>query len=429
MRPGWWLVLGSLVLVSLSGCITAPEAHEVPSGLDAVPRPEGAGDRFLKQVAWPSHLTDGMYAIGEDEDEQPGDMKDDGLLVMQRRQTDRSFHERPWSTGFTLENVHGTPTNPICICDSEFVFYNDSGFAPVRPIRIKDSSWILVDNTTFYGAGIVLQDTHNITITRSTFIEASGFVQRSDDLHVIDTQWFGHGGLAYPYNHPPVLSECWPEYDSNHLCHSGGLGLFSGDRIRVEWNYFDTGGAVGGGISTRDVFIHHNTLYHGGGMITGEGDVEVSWNLVNGWGFSGLSIGGSDTAWIHNNSWILYTNIGGRVFDQSPAVWAAATSLAVVENNDFIGYGVAPGARAGSPAVITDNSHLVLDDNYWGTLHDPSIPEGNWIDSVRDGTYSIDRWYTEPVHDLHIRPLPWETGDVPYWVDRLREDAEDQLPP
>lgn len=377
------------------------------------------GERFLQPVELPPHLAPGAYEPAEGEKEQPGDGKDDELLVTKRRHTVREADDLPLTGGLWLEGVHGTAENPICICDATFVLWNKTeGRDPTRPVKIRESSHILVDNITIYNGDLLIQWSDNITVSRSQFLGAI-ISDYSWDIHVIDNDFWQQAGPLDFYDVPPLYSECWPS--ESPTCGFTGINV-RGGRWLIEHNYFDGDGGVGGVGNTRDVRIIHNSFYNGGGMLVGDGDTEVSWNLLRGWGGSGAHIAGSTYARITNNSFVLTTEIdlGDRVFGQTDAIFLPATEFAEIRDNDFIGYGIGAQGRVMATALWVESSTARADSNYWGTLHDPRIPPGTWIHNSpkRPGVIHLDNWDLEPNHDVSLAVAVNEQ-DWPYWYSEI----------
>ncbi len=410
-----------------------PEGLEpiaVGGGTAWVPPGFQAGERFLQPVEWPDHLVNPF--VPDANEEQPGDGHDDELLTLNRRYTNRSYLEEPWTGGLFLQNVHGTPTNPICICDATFIMFNESGHDPTRPLRIRGSSYILIDNLIVYGGGIDIEYSSHVIITRTLMIDTDGIQGWfSDDALVSDIQISSHGG---PFEFAQVTSEfgllgkspCWPE----PICPLSLIELIGADRWTIEWSYFYGEGGIAIASGTYDTIIRHNSLY-GVGIDTSNGDTLAEWNLFRSWGKFGMDLASPTIGRLENNTMILYAEVDpvGLGTEYSPGVFAQHCQYCVIKNNDFLGhgylpdYGLNPDVRATEPVLWNRGGYVIADDNYWGTLHDPRLPPGQWIKETTGAqgqtpTTVLSRWYTQPIHDVPPLAPILNPGDYPWWVEQ-----------
>jgi hypothetical protein len=420
-----WVAPIVVLMLTLSGCVSLtpgdtpalgePEwvVIEVGGGTIEVPKGFQAGPRFGKPVPLPDHLVNPWEP--DPENRVPGDGHDDGLLILQRRHTDRSYYDMPWTGGARITNVHGTPENPICICDAVFVLGNRSGLDPTGPYRISFSSHILVDNITLYGGGLGFWHSNNIIVTRSTIIDGTIRGDESTDVWIHDNDFYAHRGLLEWYDHPPVLDQCWPSPPRGCLVY--GIFILLGGRWLVEHNHFDTPGGIWG-IENTDSIARHNTLYNGGAIHMGPGTSEVSWNLIRGHGRDAVHF--TPTYGIFaNNSIILNHAIDrrDRVYDAQPNI-VAGCSLCIVENNDFIGYGIGRQAGVMPPALWINIANVVANGNYWGTIHDPRLPPDTWIRIDPSSTLVVDNWALEPNHPVSYGVFA-NPQDLPYHYEEV----------
>jgi hypothetical protein len=433
-KPWWALLVITLLIGSGIAIADQPSVESVSDtitvsiggGTLTYPADLETGPRWL-QTFVPN--LPGPYLIQPDGTQVPGDGKDgDELVITERRITDHDYHDRPQTGSVMGQGIHGTPDAWICICDIELILWNKQA-TDMMFFRFTASSYIWIDNVTVYGGALSIRDSQHVKVTHGTYIDGGGVRnQLSTDVRVHQNNFIKQQGVLQFYDHPQVLDECWP----NHItsCNGTGVVFFGGTRGLVDQNYF-TGG--GGTVSTTisNLRVIQNSFYNSGHLLIGPYG-EASWNLIRGWESAAqIHAPGSidEPIWIHNNSMVLphEIDIRGNGYKMMHGVYGISCEC-VVENNDFIGYGLAGNIMVNAqyiqnPAVIAGlGSTVYADNNYWGTLHDPRIPEGWWIREYRGGQAIVNTWFTEPIHPVTVSAM-YTPQDIPHWIDQILEDG------
>lgn len=403
----------------------APEMIELQIGTGTVLVSQqvldDAGDRFLTFVEPPVFTR--TEEARQNPDLQPGDGGDEGLVTTDRRHTDYSYLEKPWTGGMRIENVHGTPTEYLCVCDVELRLLNESGYSPFPILAAWDSSHIWFDNITMYGSFIDLFNTHKTITSNSQFIEGNGLRPvNSHDGYIHNITAIRQRGPGDIFHHPPDPLEldilCFPN-NAQPCQTSNGVNIGAGTNWTVEWSHFHQASA---GSTATDTIIRHNT-FRQGTPFAASGNNDISWNLIRDYGNLGTAAGSSDSLEFNNNSILAPFKISEFGIYSHPGLNVINCGNCKLANNDFIGYGLKKhlfGNQDHHPALLAQGeSHIVADGNYWGTIHDPQIPPGVWIDLRQQSELILDHWETEPIHD--ITPIMWtlDRDDPPVWADQL----------
>lgn len=319
--------------------------------------------------------------------ERPGDGNDDGAVVLERRETDRSYHSLAWTHPPRIENHQGSVEEPLCLCDLTLVLWNETGPSPLGPIQIIDSSYVMIDNLTVYGGALIIEGSANVTIRESNFIDAKLLGIYSRDVHVENTTFLGQWGLARSIPNQ-VVPGCQP---AGAHCYDHGIEVISGDRWSIGYNYMDGVAALRFHVDVGSLEMRHNTIYESGTVTIGTELADFSWNLVRTHERYGIAVIGSEYARIANNS--IGLSQGAEQWDdwiRGSTNLLIACAWCIIESNDFLGYCVS------SPAFVIDQSEAIAYGNFWGI---PKAQTHEMPPCVR-GPLSSEEPRTLPNHEV-----------------------------
>jgi hypothetical protein len=442
VAPGLRVLLVVLLAFMLAAVLPAPASSEPPEDQDQAPamvtfsfgggtitmNPDlVTGPRFLTKVPPP------VFTRTEDAranpDLQPGDGGDYGPIVTERKVTDYSYMDEPWTGGMRINSVHGTPTEYICICDAVFVNMNTNGMDPTRPVRATGSRYLWFDNVTLYGGSIHLVASQFITVSNSLFVDAGAvFGQAAGNVLVHGITVVNQRSPTNLVNSPPILGgafQCIPHPVQCSYSDAGGFDIWD---WLIEWSYFH-GPGFAGTPNGRNMIIRHNTFFDAM-PVWAFGDNEISWNLIRGNSDSGPYGFYPASTSFHNNSIVFPFKADHRSgFIANGGLSLENCGKCNLLRNDWIGYGVQnPLFSQCCPALraVHGTSHIVANDNFWGTLHDPRVPPGVWIHQGSDVTLLLDRWQIQPNHDITPIVFTLDLRDVPWWIDQLTGTPLDQ---